>query len=490
MNSKTCHTTWLAGLLLLLIALEAQAEQLSKDSYETSIAVLPFVNISGDPGQEYLSIGITQELISALSKLKELKVIQQESAFSLSGRGVDLHTTGEQLNVDNVLEGFMSRSGNQLRISVRLIKLPDKTPLWSESYDGEMKDIFEIQDKILRSIVNKLSIQPVDKRNTTMVKSATNNLDAYDLYLRGLHSRRLSGNKRAIDYFRRSLALDPDNACAYAELSFIYGSTYGALFSPEVSASQGKAAAAKALAIDDTVAEAHLAMGALKVHDDYDWIGAERSYRRAIELAPSNSYAHMYYAYYLFGMGNSEDAVTTAKHALELDPLSPYMNHNMATILSLAQHWDQAIEHYQKTIEMYPHMLGLVNELGNCYAQKGMYEQGITVIQRWLHFFPEEPGSLSRLGEVYALAGNKDKAREILDTVLEKAEQGQLHYYRALLFLFEQTGEVDKAIEWLERAYEDRMPGLGLVIRSPSWSENLRSDPRYIALVERFNFPD
>jgi len=489
MNSKLCHTTWLAGLLLLLVVLGAHAGPLSKDSYKTSIVVLPFVNI-GDPEQEYFSVGMTEELTSALSKLEGLKVIQQASAVSLSGRGVDLRATGEQLNVDNVLEGVLSRPGNQLRISVKLIKLPDKSPLWSESYDRDMKDVFEIQDEILRSIVERLDVQLLDKRNTTMVKPATNNLGAYDLYLRGLHSRRRSGDKRAIDYFRRSLALDPNNARAYAELSFIYGSSYGALFSPEVSATQGKAAATNALAIDDTVAEAHVAMGALKVHDDYDWIGAERSYKRAIELAPSNSYAHMYYAYYLFGMGNSEGAVTTAKHALELDPLSPYMNSNMATILSLAQHWDQAIEHYQKTIEMYPHMLGLVNELGNCYAQKGMYEQGIAVIQRWLHFFPEEPGSLSRLGEVYALAGNKDKAREILDTVLEKVEQGQLHYYRALLFLFEQTGEVDKAIEWLERAYEDRMPGLGLVIRSSSWSENLRSDPRYISLVEKFGFPE
>ena len=208
-----------------------------------------------------------------------------------------------------------------------------------------------------------------------MVKPATSNLDAYDLYLRGLHSRRRYGDKRAIDYFRRSLALDPKNARAYAELSFIYGSTYGAAFPPEVSASQGKAAATNALAIDDTVAEAHLAKGALKVHDDYDWIGAEKSYKRAIELAPSNSYAHMYSAYYLFGMGNPEDAITEAKHALELDPLSPYMNHNMATILSLTHQWDAAIEQYQKTIEMYPHMLYLVNELGYCYAKKGQYRR-------------------------------------------------------------------------------------------------------------------
>ena len=455
-----------------------------------SIAVLPFVNMSDDPKQEYFSDGITEELISALAKLEGLKVISRTSAFFFKGKGVDLRSIGEKLKVDNILEGSVRKAGNKLRITAQLIKVADDSHLWAEIYDREMEDVFTIQEEISRAIVDKLKPRLLGKRDKPLVKHYTENIEAYNLYRKGRFYWNKASYKEAIEYFEQALALDPNYALAYTGLSEAYN-IMGFFLSGSAKEYylKAKAAAMKALEIDDMLPAAHASLGTLKSHYEWDWKGAERALKRAIELDPGNAYVHSYYGEHLTGMGHFDDALAELNKALELDPLSIHINRFFGLHLDWARKFDQSIKQFEKTLELYPDNPIVLAMLGAVYNQNGRYEDSIAVLKKAMSITSgKNPFVLGTLGLTYGLAGKRKEAQGILDEVLERSKKG---YFSPLWISLIYIGldDRDKAFEWLERAYEERDPTIW-PIKVVTNFRSLHSDPRWNALMKKMGLEE
>jgi adenylate cyclase len=454
-----------------------------------SIAVLPFVNMSNDPEQEYFSDGITEELITALAKLGGLKVISRTSVFSFKGKDVDLRTIGTRLNVKNVLEGSVRKAGNRLRISVQLINVDDDTHVWAESFDRELKDVFAIQENISQAVVARLKIQLLDKRGRTLVQSHSKNQQSNDSYFKGLSCWNKRDPKRAIEYLEQSIELDSKNALAHALLATIY--TFMTLMSPyppKVSYGKAKAMATKALEIDDMLADVHVAVGVVKMAYEYDWVGAEQALIRAIGLNPGLWSAHYYYAWYKFSLGYADEAIEEIRRALELDPLSASVISYMGMGLTVKGKYDQAIECCQRALEMAPNDPGATTTLGLAYAKKGMYEQSVSILEKGANLFPGNPFLMSALGYSYGVAGKKDEAERIVTGFIEIYKN---RYFPPMFIsrVYAGMGEVDKAIEWLEKAYEERDPMFSFVKSAPS-HDYMHTDPRFKAILKKMGLEE
>jgi adenylate cyclase len=454
-----------------------------------SIAVLPFVNMSDDPKQEYFSDGITEELITALAKLDGLKVISRTSAFSFKGKDLDLRTIGTRLNVKNVLEGSVRKAGNRLRISVQLINVDDDTHVWAESFDRELKDMFAIQEDISQAVVTKLRVQLLAQSDRTLVQSSIGNQESHDLYFKGLASWNKRDARKAIEYLDKSIESDSKNALAYALLATIY--TFMTLMSPyppRVSYGKAKAMAEKALEIDDTLAEAHAAVGVVKMAYEYDWVGAEQALIRAIRLNPGLSSAHYDYAWYQFSLGRADEAIEETRRGLELDPLSTSLISFMGMGLTVKGKYDQAIECCQRALEMAPNDPGSTTTLGLAYAKKGMSQESISILERGANLFPENPFLMSALGYSYGVAGKKDEAERIVSGFIESYQR---KYFSPMFIsrVYAGMGEVDKAIEWLEKAYEERDPLFSFVKSAPS-HDYMHTDPRFKAILKKMGLEE
>ena len=454
-----------------------------------SIAVLPFVNMSNDPEQEYFSDGITEELISELAKLKGLKVISRTSAFCFKGKDVDLRTIGKQLNVSNVLEGSVRKAGNRLRITAQLINVADDTHLWSESFDRELKDVFAIQEEISQAIVKKFEVSLLNKVDRTLVKRSTEDQQSHDFYLKALFSWNNREAKKAIDYLEQSIALDPNNALAYARLSIYYAHiAFFSPYPPKLSYGKAKVAAAKALEIDNTLADAHVAIGVVKMSYEYDWVGAEEAFSRAIKLNPGLWTAHYHYGFYQFCIGHSDEGIAAIKRAFELDPLSIPINSFLGLGFIIARQYEQAIEILQRVLEIVPNDPSSMANLGLVYAKKGTYEEAIAILKRGADLFPENPFLLSALGYAYGVAGKQDEAQKIVNRFIEISKE---KYFSPMFIsrVYAGMGDVDKAIEWLEKGYEERDPVVCVVKSVPS-HDYMHSDPRFQALLKKMGLED
>jgi adenylate cyclase len=456
-----------------------------------SIAVLPFVNVSGDLDQEYFSDGITEELICALAKLEGLKVISRTSAFYFKGKDVDLRTIGEQLNVENVLEGSVRTAGNQIRLTAQLIRVSDDTHLWSETYNRELKDVFAIQEEISKAIVDKLKVQLLGEELPALIRPYTANMEARNWYFRGRSfSQRgdVSGPQRAIEFFEKAIKADPANAPAYIEFSRAYGMlvSTGAIL-PREAYPKRKELIAKALEIDDKLADAHVELGVLKANYDYDWKGAETDFKRALELNPGSSEIHSRYGLYLSAVGRMDEAIEEMERALQLDPLSGPARSWLGMILIQARRFDQALETLQETLEPGPPNLMVRPWIARVYVEKGLYDMAITMIQELTH---QGRGLISEahLAYVYAKAGKKEDARETLDTLLQRIERGYFAPY-SVAEVYSALEEEEKAFEWLDRAYEERDPQQVRVKSNPAF-DNLHSDPRWIQLLKKMGLVD
>jgi adenylate cyclase len=316
--------------------LDTEKERFYPLSDKPSIAVLPFVNMSDDPKQEYFSDGITEEIISALAKVEGLKVISRTSAFCFKGMGVDLQTIGNKLKVNNILEGSVRKAGNRLRISAQLINVANDSHIWSETFDRELKDVFAIQEGISQAIVNKFKVEHKDKGGRELVGGSTENRQSHDAYLKGLFFWNKVDYQKAINYLEQSIALDSKNGHAYAMLAIIY-THLNLYFSypAKESYEKAKAAALKALEVDNLLAEAHVAIGVVKMCHEYDWKGAKEFLNRSIALNPGLWQAYHFYAYYHWAMGQRDEAITMFEHALELDPLSTLITR----LIGVAYNW-------------------------------------------------------------------------------------------------------------------------------------------------------
>jgi len=460
--------------------------------FEKSIAVLPFVNMSADPEQEYFCDGMAEELINALTQIKDLRVVARTSAFSFKGKDVDTEEIGKKLKVDKILEGSVRKAGNRLRITAQLINVEDGYHLWSERYDREMEDIFAIQDEVTLAIVDKLKLKLLEKEKEKLVKRYTEKSEAYNLYLKGRffwNKRTVEGLQKAIEFFQIAIENDPSYAPAYSGLADCLSvlAFYG--FSPPREAfPKAKAAALKALEIDDTLSEAHLSVAYISMFYDWDWDTAEGSIKRALELNPGCPTAHQYYAAYLAIMERFDEAVAETRRAVEIDPLSIRLHTELGNYLCWAGHLDEAIEQLQKTLEM-DQNFGLAHgHIGICYAQKNRYKDAINAVQKAIELMGKSPFFLGYLAAIYARAGSIDKAEDILHE-LEGISKKRYVPPISIANIYAELGELDEAYEWMERAYEEHDTFLAL-FKTRGEFKKLHSDPRTKVLLEKIGLHD
>jgi TolB-like protein/DNA-binding winged helix-turn-helix (wHTH) protein/Flp pilus assembly protein TadD len=489
------------GVLFLLAALLATTIIVSYLAYSrylasrskvgiTSIAVLPFANNTGDPNAEYLSDGISESLINSLSQLPGVKVIARSSAFAYKGKESDLKEVANALGVEAILTGRVTQRGENLSISVELVDARDKTQVWGEQYDRKMSDLLAIQREIALEIVDKLKLK-VSAAEKGLAKHYTESNEAYQLYLKGRFywdKRTAEAVKKSIEYFNQAIEKDPSFALAYAGLADCYV-VPAIRIPPREAMPKAKAAAMRALELDETLAEAHASLGRVLASYDWDWKGAEKEYKRAIELNPRYAVAHQWYGGYLAVTGRSNEAVEERKRALELDPLSLIINAELGMAFYYAREYDQAIEQFKKTLELDQNFPPTRAFLLAAYEQKGMYNEAIAEFKKALPLRGiSEVGFLrAGLGHIYAVSGKKTEARKLLAELKQLSEQGYVPA-PGLALIHAGLGEKDEAFAWLEQGYEQRAFQMQWIKIEPRW-DSLRSDPRFQELIRRMGFP-
>jgi eukaryotic-like serine/threonine-protein kinase len=452
-----------------------------------SIAVLPFVNMSTDPDNEYFSDGLAEELINVLTKIKGIRVVARTSAFSFKGKEIDVREIGNKLNVNTVLEGSVRKAGNRLRITVQLINVEDGYYLWSERYDRELADIFAIQDEISLAIVERLKVELLDNEKVDFLRRHTENQKAYHLYLKGrynLNKRSAKDFQKAIGYFEQTIAEEPNYALAYAGLADTYNllERYGVM-PPDKVLPLAQAAAIKACEIDPTLAEAYCALAYNKMIYNWDWEGSERDFRHAIALNPEYSTAHHWFAWHLVAMGRHSDAMEEIKQAQELDPLSLIINTNVGTLFYFAREYDNAIKQLHRTLEMESGFVVAHQWLARSYEQKLLFSEAIKEHQKSLEILGDDPESLASLAHAYAVSGKRNEAEKIMHVlkILSK-ERFVSHYWLGLIYAG--LGEVEASLKYLEKACEERFDWL-LFIKVEPMMDPLRSDRRFTGLLKK-----
>ncbi len=453
---------------------------------DQSIAVLPFVDMSPAKDQEYFSDGMSEELLNLLSKIPALKVISRTSSFSFKGKNIDVRKIGEDLGVENILEGSIRKSGNTIRITAQLIEVQNGTHLWSETYDREMKDVFVIQDEISKMIVDILKIELTGKNVTLLARGFTKNTEAYEDYLKGRYhwnSRTDDGIKKSIGYFEAAIKKDSNYAAAFAGLADTYLTLYDyELMSIEESTSKAKEAAQRALKINPMLAEAHNSLAHISLHE-WKWESAEKGFQKAIELDPAYVLAHHWYALCLTAIGKTNEAVTQMEKARELDPLSTRINADLGMAYLSAGRYDEAIAQEKKTLELNPKSAGARWIRGMAYQQKKMFGEAIKDYQSALELSHNNPNFLAALGHVYASSGNASAAKNTLDTLFVVSKQEPVSpFFFALVYAG--LNDKEKALEWLQKAYEEKSGSVRYLKMEPRL-QNLRNEPRYVALMKK-----
>ena len=469
--------------------LETKSRQVPKEKCPPSVAVLPFVNVSPEKENEYFSDGMTEEIIDALTKVEGLRVVSRTSVFAFKGKDQDIRKIGEQLNVSHVVEGSVRKAGNRVRITAQLINIADGYHLWSERFDREMEDVFTIQEEIAHMIVNALKIKLVRKAETPLVERSTENIKAYNLFLKGRYcwnKRTEAALKQCVNYFEQAIEIDPDYMLAYCGLADAYAllgiAEYGALPPMEVMP-KAKAAAVKALEIDNTLAEAQTTVAHVKAFFDWDFTGADKEFNRAIELNPNYPFSHHWYALYLSAMERHDEAIAEEKRAQELEPLSLIINKNVGTIFYYARKYEQAIEQYKKALELDPDFARTHFFLGLAYISNSMFEEAIAEIKKAITFSGENTVMLALLASAIAMSGKKDEATKILNDLKKRSKRGYVPSFN-LAILYMGLDEKASAFEWLEKAYQERSSWL-VSLKVEPILDGLRSDPRFTALLKK-----
>ena len=455
-----------------------------------SLAVLPFVNANRDPNTEYLSDGITESLIDSLSQLPNLKVMSRDAVFRYKGKETDAQTLGRELGVRAIFKGRVTQRGDTLNISAELINARDSSHIWGQQYDRKLADMVALREEIAREMAGALRMRLTGAEEKRLTKSYTANPEAYQDYLKGrywLNKRTDEGFNKGIEYFRQAVTKDPAYALAYSGLSDCYSSLaeFG-LIPAKDGYLRAKDAALKALELDDALAEAHGSLALIKSSYDWDWSGADKEIRRAIELNPSYSDAHRLHAVVLWQTGRLNEAIAETKLILDLDPLSLDNNNTLALEFFLARQYDLAIEQERKVLELDPNYTLAYYFRGVSYLKKSMYKEGMADFQKAVLISPGNIVALTGLGYGYAVTGRRADAQKVLDKLNELSKHGYVSaVWRAKIYAgFE---EKDKAFEWLEKAYEDRsIVSVGFIKTNPMF-DPLRADQRYADLLRRTN---
>ncbi|MDQ4122174.1 MAG: protein kinase [Acidobacteriota bacterium] len=456
---------------------------------KNSIAVLPFANLSADAENEYFCDGLAEELLNALAKIEDLKVAARTSAFSFKGKNTNVSEIGKTLNVETVLEGSVRRSGERIRITVQLINASDGYHLWSERYDREMRDIFDVQDEITLAVVGALKLKLLGREKASLLKRYTDNIKAYQLYLWGrFHARSFESNgfREAIKCYQEAIAIDAHYAPAYAGLADTYTVASFSFFTPAEALPKAKEAAKKALEIDDGLAEAHTSLAIIEMYYDQRWAEAEREFKRAIELNPGDANAHNWYGWFLGLMGRSDESMVELKLALTLDPLSSQINTAIGNLYYWMRNPDRAIEEYRKVLDLKPNFNIARCFLAEAYVQKGDFSAALIELQKaWSG--AEDSIILTLTGYTEAVAGNYGEAKRRLESLKSLSKIKYVPAFE-MAIIYVGLGEKEEAFKWLEKAYQEHsvwLPWLGV---DPKFDE-FRSDPRFQDLLNRVGLP-
>jgi TolB-like protein/Tfp pilus assembly protein PilF len=448
-----------------------------------SVAILPFAHEGNDPNMEYFSDGISESLINNLSQLPQLKVIARSSAFKYKGKEIDPQEVAQALGVEAIVSGRIVQRGDNLEISVALISTSDKTQMWGEQYNRRAADLQAVQAEISRAIAEKLRLRLTGAQERQLTRRATDNQQAYQLYLAGIfHSRKgnVEASRKALDYLSQAVVLDPKFALAYSGMPAVYSnlSDMRAL-DPGEAIARGQAAAEKALELDGTLAEAHLGLAVIK-RQEWDWEAAESEYKRTIELNPNLAAAHGNYALFLAVMGRTTEALAENKRAQELDPFRISFKGIEGGILLSARLYDEALQVFQNVIRMQPDYPLAHSGLASTYAAKGMYAEAISELQRAISLYGVPNGSMD-LGYVYAISGKRDEALAILKGLKTSKEYVSP---TGVATLYTGLGDKEAAFQWFERAYAAHDSQLQYLKVDPRY-DSLRSDPRFSSLLLR-----
>jgi serine/threonine protein kinase/Tfp pilus assembly protein PilF len=489
---------WVAGLVvglaLLLAGVAAFLYRTRTSSREiSSVAVLPFVNASNDPNSEYLSDGLTESLINNLSQIPNLAVMSRSSVFHYKGRDVDPQAVAKDLKVEGVITGRIVQHGDQLIISAELIDARTNHNLWGDQYDRKLSDVLSVQEDITRAISSKLRERLSGEVQKQVAKGGTNDPEAYQLYLKGRYywgKRTPDSLDKAKDYFNQAIGKDPHYALAYVGLADYYYvlADYAPVSAAEV-APKARAAAQKALAIDDTLSEAHAVLGGSE-QNLWEWDAAEREFRHALELDPNNGSAHQWYGLFLSAtLGRHEEALAQFKRALEADPLNLTFNTNLASGYANARQYDLALEQFKKTIDMDPNYASAHDNLGGAYFDMGKYDLWL---EEWkkastLYPDPEQLAINEETARVYAKSGSRAAISRMTELTKQLAQRRYVDP-GWIAYNYAELGDKDQTFYWLEKAYSAKAESLQY-IKTAKALDPFRSDPRYIDLQKRMGLP-
>jgi serine/threonine protein kinase len=456
-----------------------------------SIAVLPFVNSGADPNTEYLSDGITESIINSLARLPNLEVVSRSSVFRYKRPDIDPQAAGRELKVQVVLLGRVIHRGDDLSVSAELVDTSTNRQIWGEQYNRKLTDILSIQDEISKEISEKLRVRLTGEDKQRMSRRHTENVEAYGLYLKGRYQwnkRTLEGMQAGIEFFQQAISKDPRYALAYAGLADAYAllADYNVLPAREVMP-RAKTAAMKALEIDGAISEAHASLGWAKLTLDWDWPGAEKEFKRSLDLNPNYATAHQWYAEYLTVMGRPDEARASMQRAQELEPVSLPIGVALASTLYYARQNDQAIEQCRRAILMDPQFVGSHVILGRAYQQKGAYAEAVAELRQAFQLSEGDTNELAALGRAYAQSGSRAEAQKVLKELHDRSARTYVQpmWIAAILT---SLGEKDEAFQWLRKALGDRSVWL-IYLKVDPFFDSLRQDPRFADLVNQVALP-
>ena len=465
----------------------------SRQAKISSLAVLPLKNLSGDSTQEYLADGMTEALIGRLSGIRDLRVISRTSVMRFKDTQLSVPEIARTLRVDAIVEGSIIREGSRIRIHAQLIRGATDEHIWSEEYPREYRSLLEVQEEVARRIAEQIQISLTPEDRARLASTHPVDPEAHENYLKGryyFNQRTGDALNKSIASFQQAIARDSRYALAYSGLADAYAMLgFRGAFPSKDALSRAKTAALKAIELDETLTEPHASLAFIAETHEWDWATAEREYKRALELNPSDARTHNWYAGYLMYVGRFDDGISEAKCARDLDPLSLPINNALAGRLLAGSRYDEALKQVQKTLELDAHFAPAHQTLGWVYLHSGKQEEAIREFQNALQLSGTADADLQLdLGIAYAVTGKRDEARRIL------AKLENLHEQRgvpsgSVAILHGALGESNEAFAWLEKAYEERDPQL-TYIKAGRRFEPLRKDPRFTELVHRVGLPD
>ena len=449
-----------------------------------SLAILPFVNLSGDPKQEYFADGMTEELIAELGQVSTLRVISRTSAMTYKGTNKTVPVIARELHVDGILEGSIEREGNKVRVIIQLIDSRTDEHIWAHSYERDMTSALELQSEVAHAISDQVRIELTPQQEAHLKRTRRAEPAVLELHLQGMQQLNSGNPRAAIELFRQAIEKDPDYAPAHASLASAYGwmGEAGWISYAEAFAQQ-KTAAMRAIELDDSRPEPHLELGFAAMNQDWDWTTQNKEFRRALELNPNSAAVHWAYANYLNRVGLPNDAVAEAKLALQLDPVSSRSYVNVSFIYYYARRYDEALQQIERAIALHPDSLETTFPLSIIYVEKRQYDKAI----QEFHKLGGGPHGLGHLGNAYARHGLKAEARAVVPKLKEHVDKTGVGRYEIAL-VYAGLQENDKAFEWLESAYQVRDKGLTYLKVDPCL-DPLRADERFAPLVQRVGIP-